>query len=562
VRRTTVIVVLACLLVAPEAASAHAVLEDSTPSRGDQVAHAPNRVELRFDEPVEIAFGAVRVYDARGGRVDTGPTEHPGGRGSTVAVDLRRGLGDGIYTATYRVISADSHPVSGGFTFTVGAGGAAPTSSVADLIDSGGAGPVTEIAFGTVRALCYLAIALEAGGLAFALVVWRGALGGERATKAFTERARFLALAGANVGVITSGLAIVLQGATAGATSFWSALDTGVVGDVLSTRFGTIWGLRLVGFVLFAWALALPPRRAVVAALAALAAFLCLTPALAGHASTVDPTSLLVPANFLHVSAMSVWVGGVATLLVAVPAATRALDPPERTPVLATAVSRFSTLALLAVAALVASGIAQAIPEIESLSDFTDTAFGRALLAKIVLLVLLLALGAWNRQRARPRLTALADRREPPGATGVSLRRSLRTELALMAAVLGVTAALVSYPPPASTASGPFAKDVDLGPARMELTVDPARPGPNEVHMYLFDRKSGVQYDRVKELRVSAALPDKRIGPVHLRVQKAGPGHYVIRRADIAPGGDWTLTIDARVSKFDAYRAQVEVSVK
>ena len=68
--------------------------------------------------------------------------------------------------------------------------------------------------------------------------------------------------------------------------------------------------------------------------------------------------------------------------------------------------TRFSTVAIFAVAALVGSGIAQAIPELESLSDFTDTAFGRALLAKIVLLVLLLALGAWNRQRARPRLAA------------------------------------------------------------------------------------------------------------------------------------------------------------
>ena len=131
-----------------------------------------------------------------------------------------------------------------------------------------------------------------------------------------------------------------------------------------------------------------------------------------------------------------------------------------------------------------------------------------------------------------------------------------------MIAVLGVTAALVSYPPPASTAGGPFAKDVDIGPARMELTVDPARPGLNEVHMYLFDRKSGAQYDRVKEMRVSAALPDKQIGPLHLRVQKAGPGHYVVRRAEIAPAGDWTLAFDARVSKFDAYSAKVEVQVK
>ena len=403
------------------------------------------------------------MFDAGGRRVDTGSTEHPGGRGDSVAVALRDGLGDGIYTATYRVISADAHPVSGGFTFTVGAGGAAPTSSVADLIDAGAAGPVTEAAFGAARALCYLAIALLAGGLAFALGVWRRVPTPSAAAEAFAARVRKLGLVAAGLGVATSALGIVLQGATAGATSFWGALDPDVVGDVLGTRFGTVWGLRLVAFALFGAALALPLRRVVLGGMAALAAFLCLTPALAGHASTIDPGALLIPANALHVSAMSVWVGGVATLLLAVPAATRRLDAPERTPLLAGTVSRFSTFALFAVAALVASGIAQAIPALESLSDFTNTAFGRSLLAKIALLVLLLALGAWNRRSARPRLAALAERHEPPGETGLLLRRSLRAELALMVAVLGVTAALVSYPPPASTAGGPFAAESTLG---------------------------------------------------------------------------------------------------
>ena len=80
--------------------------------------------------------------------------------------------------------------------------------------------------------------------------------------------------------------------------------------------------------------------------------------------------------------------------------------------------------------------------------------------------------------------------------------------------------------------------------------------------MYLFRRSDGAQYDRVKELRVSASLPEKQIGPLQLRADKAGPGHYVVRRAQIAPAGDWKLELIARVSRFDEYRAQVEVPVK
>ena len=262
---------------------------------------------------------------------------------------------------------------------------------------------------------------------------------------------------------------------------------------------------------------------------------------------------------------MAIWVGGIGMLVLTLPAATRRLEPPDRTRLLAATITRFSTIALFAVAALVASGVAQAIPALESFSDFFDTAFGRALLAKIVLLLALIGLGAWNRGRARPRLAVLAIAGAPPGRTGAELRRVLRAEAALMAGVLGVTAALVSYAPPVGAGSGgglPFSTSEDLGPAEMELTVDPARAGPNQVHMYLFNRRDGRQFDRVKQLDVRATLPEKGLGPLELRTEKGGPGHYVVRRAQLAPGGDWRLEVSARVSEFDLYEKRVEVPIE
>jgi copper transport protein len=590
-----VLVALLAALALPTSADAHARLASSTPARGVHLERAPQRVELRFNEPVEIAFGAVRVYDRNGERVDSGPTEHPGGRGEAVAVDLDGGLDDGIYTATYRVVSADSHPVAGGFTFTVGAGGAAPSVTVDELIAVGGAGDATETAFGAVRALGYVAIALGVGGFLFAAAVWRPALRGVAgagadwfwASEAFARRTRTIGIAAAGVGIGTSALGIVLQGATAGGTSFWSALDPSVVGDVLGTRFGTVWCLRLLAWLALAALLVLPAARLHAAQLrpaslgatglapehgahsvgiavaAAVLAFICLSPALAGHASTLDPAPLLVPANALHVAAMATWVGGVGMFLLALPAATRRLEPRDRTRLLAAAVSRFSPLALFAVAALVASGVAQAIPALESFSDLVDTAFGRALLVKIVLLLGLVALGAWNRQRARPRLASLAASGGSPGREGLLLRRVLRGEAALMVAVLGITAALVAYAPPAGGGgpSGPFTTRVDLGPVEMGLVVDPGRAGANGIHLDLFDRETGRPYGRVRQLKLQARLPDRGIGPIELHAEKGGPGHYVVRGADIAPPGDWRLDVSARVSEFDVYEAHVEVPI-
>ena len=418
------------------------------------------------------------------------------------------------------------------------------------------------------------AIALAVGGLVFVVAVWDPALravaGPEPAWldagRAFESRSRAVVLGACAGGALAAALGIVLQGATAAGTSVWAALDTGVIGDVLGTRFGTVWALRGLAFVGLGALVALPPARPaergpLLLPTGLLALLICLTPALAGHASTVGPTALLVPANALHVSAMAVWVGGVAMLLLALPVATRRLDAADRSGLLAAAVSRFSTLAVLAVAAIVASGVAQAIAELESFSDLWESAFGRAILVKSGLVVALIGVGAWNRTRARPRLAARAAANESPGHTGVALRRALRAEIALMAGVLVATAALAAYAPP-STARGPFAADARLGPARMELTVDPARSGPNQVHLYLFDRRDGAQFDRVKELHLEATLPERHLGPLDLDAQKAGPGHWVVRRWTVAPAGDWRLEVSARVSAFDAYTAELEVPVR
>src|SRR5262249_48823974 len=120
---------LVALALAPAAASAHATLEGTVPSRGAQLKAAPAQVVFRFDESGEASLGALRVCDAHGNPVQTGGAFHPNGRGDEVAVRLRSGLGNGAYTATYRVISADGHPVSSGFVFTVGTA-AGPTESV------------------------------------------------------------------------------------------------------------------------------------------------------------------------------------------------------------------------------------------------------------------------------------------------------------------------------------------------------------------------------------------------------------------------------------------------
>jgi copper transport protein len=596
VRRRVVIGVLAAvaLLGLPGSALAHAQLEGSSPARGAVLEVQPGQVVFRFGEAVEGNFGAVRVFDARGARVDDNRVFHPGGRGSQIAVGLRAGLARGTYTATYRVISADSHPVSGGLVFSIGQAGAAPAETVSDLLSGSSVGPVTETAFGVARGLDYLAIALALGGLVFLLWIWGPALAtaagaGDawpRAAAAFAARARRVLWLAVALGVLSGAAGIVLQGATAAGTTFFSALDPSVVREVLGTRFGTVWGARILAWLLLGGVLGAggahrtvavlrpaavgadgvapspAPGRLTLAGLAVPAGLLAISPALGGHATTQHPVAALAPLDVVHVLAMSAWIGGLIMLLFVVPAATRRLEPAQRSALLGAVLGRFSKLALGCVLALAATGATMALIEMGGLSPLLSTAFGRSVLIKAALLAALIALGAVNRRRVVPTIKRLAAAAQAPGAAGRLLRATLRAEVALVIAVLGVTSALVSYAPPTSGATGPFSTTTRMGPIELEMTMDPAKVGANQLHVYLFDARTGAPYTKTKELDLQAALPAKHIGPLPATMRKAGPGHYIADTLQLLPAGTWKLTLTDRVSDFDQYTKTIKVPVR
>ena len=592
--RRRALAILAALLTAaalPAAASAHAQLESTSPERGALVASEPGAISFTFDEPVTGTDGAVRVFDSKGDRVDDGAAYHPGSAGKTFAVHLRSGLAKGTYTATYRVVSADTHVVTGGFVFSIGARSAGAGATVGQLLAGQKTGRVTEWAFNLARGVQYGAIGIAAGLLAFLLLVWMPVLrrlgGGtaewEAAAAAFTARLRLGVLVAAPAGLLSALLGIGLQSAESAGVPLWKITGS-VISDVLGTRFGTVWAAGAVAWLLVGGAalvvLAPRSRRAPVLRSASLGAdgavlaparllpllvpagALILLPALAGHASIQHPVWLFLPANLIHVSAMSLWLGGLTALLLCVPAATRQLEGADRTRLLSGALTRFSPIALAAVLALMTTGVIQALIQVNAFSELWNTPYGRAILVKIGLILGLVALGAVNRQRTLPRVRALAAAGAAPGATGLLLRRTLRTEVAAIAVVLVVTGALAGYAPAKTVATGPVQVTSTVGPAQLSLDVDPAAVGSNDIHIYLLDPKSGAQYSKVKELTVTATLPSKGIGPLNLQVQDTGPGHWTLPAAILGAPGTWTLDLAARVSDFDQYERKVTVRIR
>ncbi len=566
----------ACLLVlaGSPAAFAHAQLLGTSPQSGSTVQAEPSEVIFKFNQDVGGTLGAVRVYNAQGREVDNLDVSHPEGQEHWMGVGLKPHLPDGTYTATYRVVSADTHIVYGGLVFNLGHAGAAPRFTVAGLIARDKTGRVTQVAFGVVRALDYLSIALLLGSLAFLLVAWWPGfadVAGEEpewqeASRMFSRRMRRLLIAAVVIGVAASVLGILLQGASAAGVSLWASLKSTVINSTLESRFGEVWGARAIDWLalgaLLAATTTLTARpRWLLALIAIGAAYLAITPALSGHASTQSPTAVFFPSDVLHVLAASVWVGGIACLLLALPAATHQLRPDQRSRLLYAALTRFSPLALASVIVIALTGVIQAYIDVRSLYSLFHSTYGALIIAKTVLLLLLIGLGYTNRERVIPALKRIVAAGRSPGETGVLARRTMRGELALMLCVLGVTAALITYAPPIDVASGPYSTSTTLGPAELEMTVEPAKVGLNTIHLYLIDAKTGAQFTATKELVVKALLPSKGIGPLPLQVNLAGPGHYIVSSAVLSPGGTWEIQLTDRISEFEEFIRTVKVPI-
>jgi copper transport protein len=422
---------LALALAFPAAASAHATLEHTKPGFGAQLARSPLIVELRFDQSVKALPNAIRVFGANG-KVVSGPTKS--GRDKRVVAAPVQRLGRGAYTVRWNAVSADGHVISGVFTF--GVRHRAPPATEA----FGSSGPTTSEH--VVRWLYFLALALLVGGLGFRLLVLRGPLPRE------AER-RFYRLVGVGaVGAIEVGiLAFLLRAEDALQLPFGKFLYGDLSPIAGGTRFGTAFvamtlGFALVSAVVFLAWLTDRPRLLWPALVLALGFASGLS--LSGHNAADRGSSWLSElADWAHLAAASLWVGGLVQLAFVV----WPLVPDLRR----RAFLRFSRLATGLIVVILSAGIYLSVLRLPRLSDLWNEGYGHVLLVKLGLVSLALLWGAAHHFLVRPAL----ERGAPLFAR---LPRSLAGESAVGMAILLAAAVLVdSKPPPRPTATPPAA---------------------------------------------------------------------------------------------------------
>jgi copper transport protein len=512
--------VLCALGLLAQAADAHAWYLRSNPAADARLVRAPTEVRVAFTEPPDPRGSEIQVLAVDGRRLDrrdVRATEEPNG----LAVGLEP-LGDGGYTVAWTVLSTvDGHTTKGSFVFAVGE---APLPAVPDVGPAVAPPTALELAG---RVLSFAGIALAIGVGVFGIVV----------------RPLLPAASGARESqLIVLAAALLVLG---------PALLAADQGPAMPGRLALLLGVRAAAGVALVGALrAGGLRHELTAALGIVAAT---TATLVSHAAA-SGASLEIALDLVHVLAVSVWLGGLVALgWTALPFA-RVRDAAEAG-ALGRAVWRFSLVALVAVATLVLTGTLQSLRRLVLPQDLVETPYGIALLAKIVLLLAAVALGALNLLVWGPRLRrALA-----PGRARSGLVRGTAAETALLAVVLVATGVLTALAPPAQASGAAFDQTQHVAGLRLQLLLPTTQPGRNR---YVLRVHQGLRpVTDAQKVAFRFTMVEHDMGETELVARQRAPGEYVAEGSVTVMFGTWRAEAIVRLADRDDVRAVFSVPI-
>ncbi|MCU1499703.1 MAG: Copper resistance protein CopC [Acidimicrobiales bacterium] len=550
VRALAMVGVVVALVLGPAApASAHAELVASTPVDGGVVERAPEEITLQFSEDVSVQPDGVRVLDASGERVDAGTAT---AAGSTVTAPVDGPLADGGYVVAWRVVSADGHPVRGAFSFSVGQR-TEVRSGLAGEAFEGSADSRDDVVGAVLRGVAYLAVLGASGAVLVGAALRRS-----------DEASPVTRLVGwlSGLGLLTLLLQLPVQASLVTGAGWGSLAERGVLRLALSDGAGVSLALTAGGLVAVVVTTGLPfrgPTRVLGLAGAALAP---LGFVVTGHTRTMSPAAVAYLADAAHLLAAAVWLGGLGAVLIAIHRRRAAGDDVGA----AEAVATFSGWAAVVVAAVVVAGATLGWIEVGGWHALTTTTYGRLLMAKVALFTLVLAGAAWNRFRLVPAVVGAGSPGEASGGgdggAWSKLRWIIRFEVLVVVAILAVTAVLANVTPARVAATGGVVTmSAPLGSGSVEVIVDPASPGRNDVHAYLLDADGGVE-DRYDTARFQLELPAQDLGPFDRQPVRAGAGHFQLVGTPLDLAGEWMLTITVKPDRFTEQSATVRFPVR
>lgn len=491
-------------------ASAHAVLDSSSPAASTVLAQPPGEIALDFSEPVEESFASIRLFEAGEAdrEIDIDTPRRLATDSSTLLASIPP-IPDGLYVVVWRATSADGHPVSGAFPFEVGdtssGRGADALDRIVASLNSDGS-PLS-VPLGIARFLAYLGAVVLIG---LTVLHWRG----PGLARAGTVRAMTLAVVGLAVGATA---VLLLQGPHNVGGGWGDITDSALLADVVRTRVGAAMIARLCLALLWIVVILGAARGLGGGAPWQNAAFLVavattVTYPMAGHLNAVQWPVAHVALGAAHVGAVAIWIGGLIGAVIG-----RGDDN--------SLVRRLSRLATWAMPVAVVTGLVNAARLTGGGDGLVDTAYGRTLVAKATLVVVAIALAAVVRRRL---------------SGSSSFGSLLRAEVLVALAVLAATAALTGSSPVPGDQPRAFTATLSQDGVIVDLAFSPAAVGTAEVHV-IFTPPGGALAP-ISDVEVRMDLPARDLPAIPVDVVPAGPNHFV-GVAQIPYDGEWSVEV-------------------
>jgi copper transport protein len=512
-------------LVQATAAFAHATLLSSNPTDGAMLPDAPRTLTLTFNEMVQPLV--LRVVNPSGEAETISRYDR---FGNSLVLVPPQGLGEGTHVLSWRVISADGHPVGGSVVFSVGR----PSTSVPVAANETDIDVRAAIWVG--RVLIYVGLFIGVGGAFF--LHWL------RSEGAPTASTRVL-LAVLLVALPVLPLSVGLQGLDSLAAPLPALLQSRVWVVGAQSAFGVT---TLLALAAIASALASLGVFASWARSLSLLALICAGLALAasGHASTARPRLLTTPTVFLHAIGVAFWIGALIPLLTTLHGGA---------PAVTATLLRFSRAIPFVLVAVVLCGAALAIIQLDArIATLWSTSYGRLLSLKLLLLAPLFGLAAYNRYKLTPSIAqgdAQAQR---------SMRRTISVELFLACMILAVVALWRFTPPARALVEGEsFFTHLHTEKAMANVTIAPARAGPVDITIEL-ETTDERPLDAM-EVSVSLSNPQAGIQPITRPAVRTEEAQWRVRGVTVPVPGRWTLVLDILISDFDKVRINAPVQI-
>jgi len=513
---------LAALVPQCGIALAHSTLVSSDPADGAVLPAKPPHLVLNFNEPVSPIV--IRLIDDDGGSTTLAYRVED----TAVIADEPGGMANGSYALSWRVVSADGHPVGGTILFSIGAPSARAVPNADTIVDW----PVRG-AIWLCRLALYLGFFVGIGGLFFGAVIVRDTI--------MTPRLQRACLA---LGLIAAPVSLGLQGLDALDLPL-SSLDQRATWNA---AIETTWSFTaLIAFVAFALALVgsqLPGRlRGVIATTALIGVGASL--AASGHASAAQPQWLTRPAVFLHVTAVTFWVGALIPLAAAL-----------RNGGGATALGRFANAIPFAIGLLVVAGMTLATIQVERPEALWSTDYGRVLLAKLACVAVLFTLAGLNRWR----YTAGAMAGDLKAARKLFL--AVLVEFALVVVVLGLVSTWRFTPPPRAleaAAAQPVFVHIHTAKAMAVVTLTPGHAGPVEASITVLTGDLGPL--DAKEVTLELSDPAAGIEPIKRTARKTGDATWKVDDLTVPIAGHWSVDVAILISEFELVRLRDAVDI-